>query len=807
MLDKLTPRDDGSDGRSRLPERASVDSTGLAVTLAFLVATAFVAQTAVVGTVTENAESDGALERVSVEAQSASQLSVTPVVGQSVNTENLQFVVKFPDNKSAEGFALGDVDGASEESETKTKEVTVTKQVKKNVTEKKPKYKWERSVEKEDAVYEWSRTKTGTKDVYRWTKTTTRTIVIGGFYGTRTITKTTTQATRSAEQPGPQWDKGAKVGTKQTEETETKESTTRPDGAGWEKGEKVDTETSTEIETATGFSEPEGDGWEKVNQVGHKKVTKTKVVEVEKTVTKTVHEFEDGDDVEVGPPDHAAVDDTDEGGLPGPLETLFGNKQAAESTGNAPGASSTSLDGIGGTLTQTPDSWNNGESVVFQLGAPVLEPGDVVQVQVVDKETGDVIINHRARLTSIPGVSVDDSPQIKTATATPTATSTPTSTPTATAATKSPPQVGGLEIVTTQGGVMEEDATSNPISEAEDTLKLTATVNPGSAVPGDTVEVTFNFGDGDSETLTATVQQDGTLPDITTTHDFADITEVTTRTITVKASNDDGTSEKTTEKVQFTPRNPDANNVEVYGVALDAPDKLERPDLRSITVSSTPKKTTPPKVLVTFGDGTKKLFNPPDYGQWDKKVTKSWDSVGDYTVKAVGQGHPAQANMEPATETVSVVASTYQVYEYDERNREKKTDTKTAEDDPGPNWAFVEVTDRSEEKVDGSTFTQPVAMPDPSASDGYKYKSSNRRYDTDLKAYVQDWTKYEVVETSKWKKVWHETTRGDTQYALNKPKDSNVYGDTLEKKTYKCTNDDAPKQDAACSDQNGNKVA
>jgi hypothetical protein len=409
---------------------------------------------------------------------------------------------------------------------------------------------------------------------------------------------------------------------------------------------------------------------------------------------------------------------------------------------------------------------------------------------------GDAVSNFGTTTSTATETSTPTS----TLTSTPTATSTPTSTPTATATPepKAPPAVGNVDIVTSRGATMGKDATTSIISEAEDTLIFTVSVDPGTAVAGETVDVTINFGDGTSQTLTATVQSGGTLPEVQTQHDYPAISESTTRTVTVQASSADGTSPENRETVDFLPRNPNVNGVEQYGVDLSAPDETKRGEPATVTVSNSPEWTTPPKVLVNFGNGEKKIFNPDDIDFDKEYLGITYESVGDYTVKASGQGMSSDANVKPATEEVSVVAQTYDVYEYTERNRERNTDYKTAEDDPGDDWTFVEVIDRSEERVDGSTFTQPVAMPDPSASDGYKYKSSNLRYDPDLNAYVQDWTKYEVVETSKWKNVYYETKKGDEVASLTEPQSSTVYGYTLEKNTYKCTNDDAPKRDAAC---------
>lgn len=406
-----------------------------------------------------------------------------------------------------------------------------------------------------------------------------------------------------------------------------------------------------------------------------------------------------------------------------------------------------------------------------------------------------------------------------TATSTPTETSTdPVSTPnpetTETASeaenVASPPEVTDLQMETNRGSEYQKSTSTisdSGVNENEDTITFTVTADPGTMEQGDALTFKFDFGDGTTKTAQGWVSSTDSTTTVEMTHDFASIDDETTRTVTVTVIGDNNLENQESETITFRPSNEDVQNKVQYGVEVTGPDTVETGSPAIFEVGDVNGSVrAPPRVVVEFGDGSKRKFDPDDTGTFSTTASHIYDTRGTHTVTARVKGHSSNGQASNGGHSIEVTAATYTVYEWNSKDSENHRKTTTSVDKPGPSWDYVKTVGSVEEST-GDTITVPESMSEPRATmSGYRWKSTGTRYDPVMDTYMESFEKYEVEDEVKWEKTWTTSEKGDLRETLDEPPSWKVYGNTLEKKTYKCTNDNAPEQGRACTDQNGNEA-
>jgi hypothetical protein len=469
---------------------------------------------------------------------------------------------------------------------------------------------------------------------------------------------------------------------------------------------------------------------------------------------------------------------------------------------------------IGGPSTITEGEWGN-----FQVSAndPDGTVVDIAWSNVYDSGIDDPITVTR-EFTSTGNVTIsvtvtDDDGATTTvkhtvrvvnpATPTPTSTGTSTATSTPEPIESYDPEVTVLGAHTNLGKEKRksgDEVWGATVPETTNTLTLVVSATSGGAPPGTAIHINLAFGDGTSARTTLIVQEDGTLPTLETGHKFPDIKETTTFTVSATASYDGETGGGMSKSVTFTPNNDGVRGLKKYGVALTGPEKAE-PGQTSLTVLSPTKYRTPPKVVVYYGDGSKKVLDPSDTGEFSERVTHKYEQQGTYVASAVVAGHSSNAQANNDEHELKVKHETYTIWEYNTVGTEYTTRTTVSAGKPGPGWQWVKVVHTDTEKV--KTFSQPAALPDPVANDPYHWYFDKSWYNSLTDSMWEDWIKKKVVSYSKWKIYAKKYVKGPVGYSMSKPADHKVWKNTAKRMTFSCGNSDAPGWARACTDQNG----
>jgi hypothetical protein len=327
-------------------------------------------------------------------------------------------------------------------------------------------------------------------------------------------------------------------------------------------------------------------------------------------------------------------------------------------------------------------------------------------------------------------------------------------------------------------------------------------MDPGNSDPGELVTIVFDYGDGTQHTFTKRVRADGSIGKVVKTYSYPEIDSTTTWKPSVSVTDSEGEYAQWSSSIQVKPANDDAGDVTKFGVDVSAPDQEKRGDWAGILVSESNIGTrAPPKVLVTFGDGEQKLLDPADTGEFSTRVFHRYGSTGSYTVSAAVMGHSSNAQVEGGTDTITIVAETYRVYSYTERERKTNTEYKVTTGSPGSGWSYVTVV-RSESKWTGEQITQPKTFPAPSHSTK-TWKQHDTSYDPITEMYMVTYRLYETTSWVKYKKTMKYWGAGGQVTSLNQPADSEYMSGTLSTTTYSCTNQDAPYRNRACSESSG----